>query len=307
MSAPVPSTTCAGRRDVPSGLAAADLDGDGRHDLVTGTSDGNSIAVLRGDGRGGFEAQRRYEVGHHVSGVRVGDLDSDGAPDVIAVGAGLDILRNDGRGELALAGDRMPDLREPVLGDVDRDGDLDLAALRGPRKIGSGNLVVAINDGRAGFTERIVREVPEGYDTDVRIVVGEVTGDGRPDVVLTVPVHHEVWVLAGDGTGGFVEPLPLKVGGADPADVAIADVSGDRRADLIAVNSDSNEIAVLAARGQGGFDPPVSFSTGGRAPYRLAVTDVDSDGVLDVLVVHAQSAAVTVLKGTRMRHPLVVP
>ena len=127
---------CAGRFDVPNGLVAADVDGDGRLDLVTGTSHGNSVAVLRGDSRGDFEAQRRYEVGAPVWDVLIGDLDGDGAVEVVAVGSELRVLRNNGRGDLALTPTRLSGLRAPVLGDADGDGDLDLLALRGLPKAG---------------------------------------------------------------------------------------------------------------------------------------------------------------------------
>ena len=131
--------------DDPDGLAIADVDGDGRLDVVTpgGPNLGPStVSLLRGDGKGGVEAQLTFPTSSgNSSGIAAGDLDADGSADVV-VGLGdqnaVSILRGGPGGELgspvALMTRENPvnnDSSEPfyiALGDLDEDGVLDIAA-----------------------------------------------------------------------------------------------------------------------------------------------------------------------------------
>ncbi len=64
-------------------MAVADLNGDGRPDLVTTNSDGNSVSVLLGNGDGTFSVQQTFPVGRSPRDVVVADLTGDGIPDLV--------------------------------------------------------------------------------------------------------------------------------------------------------------------------------------------------------------------------------
>jgi hypothetical protein len=106
----------------PAALAAADLDGDGRRDLIVGDAAKSSLMVLLG-GPGGTAVS--YALGDWPRAVAVGDLDGDGTLDVVAVvGAGAAWLR--GRGDGTLEPPRVVPLPGESAGPVaiaDLDGD----------------------------------------------------------------------------------------------------------------------------------------------------------------------------------------
>src|SRR5205823_2025589 len=67
----------------PNSLAVADINGDGRPDLVVSDSSGNNIGVLQGNGDGTFRAPIGLTAGTMPSFVVTADVNSDGRPDII--------------------------------------------------------------------------------------------------------------------------------------------------------------------------------------------------------------------------------
>lgn len=181
-----------------------------------------------------------------------------------------------------------------AVADLNRDGKADLliAADKGYGHVAT--LSVRLGNGNATFraphTYRL-GVIPRGY-RPYPILVGDLNGDHRPDVV--VGMGDKVGVLLGTG-GGRLGALHTYV--ADPAGLAdgalfalaLGDVNGDGRLDAVAgciegVNSPQGVVSVLRGRGNGAFRAARTRSTGFLLPTGVALADVNRDGKADLLV-----------------------
>jgi hypothetical protein len=146
--------------------------------------------------------------------------------------------------------------------------------------------------------------LPTGQDTGY-VAVGDVNGDGIPDIIATNRMDNTLSVFLGNGDGSFRKAQSIGVGN-NPEGVAVADLNGDGKLDLvIAVAGSSDPVThsfpqssatVLLGNGDGTFQAPLSFPAGNDA-ISVAVADVNGDGVPDILTANQDSNDVSVLLG----------
>ena len=77
----------------PHAVAAVDLNGDGKLDLVTADTHANSISVLLGNGDGTFQTQIATPAGNKPAFAAIGDFNKDGHLDLAVSGAGQQVVR----------------------------------------------------------------------------------------------------------------------------------------------------------------------------------------------------------------------
>ena len=116
------------------------------------------------------------------------------------------------------------------------------------------------------------------------IVVADVNGDGKPDLVID-NVYSDVSVFLGNGNGTFQNQRTFAASGVEIA--AVADVNGDGKPDLILRNG------ILFGTGSGNFSPEVGVPGGGSID---AVADINRDGFADLVVANSNNT-VSVLLG----------
>jgi hypothetical protein len=287
---------------------AADLNGDGKPDLVVSSGGAGDLSLLVGDGAGGFvdAAGTPQGVGTEPRGVTAADFDRDGKPDLAVAIFNYDnltILRNTtpfpagsaffpAPGSPAGAGS---DPRAVAAADLNRDGRLDLAVANRS----SHNVSVLLGNGAGGFGPASGSPFFSG-GFPVSVAVADVNRDGSLDLAVANSGEDDVAVLLGNGAGAFsAAPTSPVSAGTTPRAVAAADLNRDGRTDLAVANGDSNDVSVLLDDGAGGFTPASgSPLAAGMAPSALAVPDVNRDGRPDLAVANADSDDVSVFLGT---------
>lgn len=239
------------------GVAAGDFNGDGHRDLVTDSWAENKVTVVFGDGRGRFSSPGvQFAVGKRpYERVRVADVNGDGYPDIITTnldGDDVTILIGDGRGGFAqAAGSPFPAGKTPfgvAVADLNGDGTLDLAVVNfsgHPEQAENDGVTILLGDGKGGFKIMAGSPFPAGH-APIRLAIGDVNGDGIPDVVTVNLASNDITILLG-GRGAFTRADTIAVGNK-PYGVAVGDLNGDGKADIVVANSLDNNISVLLSK-----------------------------------------------------------
>ena len=202
----------------PMSLAIADLNGDGKPDLATAANeDSSSVLLNRGDGT--FRRGRDYDSTSGPSWVAAADLNGNGKRDLVAASndweddvedqgvtlqpAYVSVLagRNDGTFKRPHTVLETYGYAEGIdalaVADLNGDGKPDLVAARDYSNSDVGFISLLLNDGHGGFPERLDYPLgPQGDTTaDITLALGDVNGDGRPDIVSADASMHTVTVL----------------------------------------------------------------------------------------------------------------
>jgi hypothetical protein len=215
----------------------------------------------------------------------VADIDGDGDLDIVVANEFRPniLLLNDGSGRFSDTSDRLPrtehDSEDVGIADFDGDGDLDIVIVTEDDQVNE----LYLNDGTAHFVDES-RRIPVSGTTN-GLVVSDLSGDGRPDLILAN--NGQDALLINDGTGHFRDETAARLPQSSDVsqDAELGDVDGDGDLDLVVGNEGPN--ALYINDGTGHF----SDESRERIPLRYAPEetreadfgDVDGDGDLDLL------------------------
>jgi sugar lactone lactonase YvrE len=270
------------------GLAVGDFNGDGKLDLAVASS--GSVSVLLGNGDGTFQAETAYAVGttnvNIATGLVVGDFNSDGILDIVAVNSinsdsasTVSILLGNGDGtfqpQVQYAAGTQP--YWVTAGDFNGDGKLDLAV----SSQGSQSSVnILLGNGDGSFQSPVAYAIGAGSDY---ILAADLNKDGKIDLV-TANLNNTVSVFLGNGDGTFQAPVAYTTG-SEPADIAVGDFNADGNLDLAVTNYGDNTVSILSGNGDGTFQPRATSNTG-NSPWGIVAGDFNGDGLTDLFVVN---------------------
>ena len=128
------------------------------------------------------------------------------------------------------------------------------------------------------------------------LAIGDLTGDGKPDVVTANASGDSISLLPGTGDGTFRPKRDIVV--ADlPAAVAIRDLNGDAKPDVVVANFGSDTVTALLGRGDAGFFAKLSYRTG-DSPASVALGDLNGDGRTDLALADTGAGAVSTHLGS---------
>jgi hypothetical protein len=206
--------TLAARIDTPvgtgaSGLAIADLNGDGKLDMVGVNGTGDSVNVFIGHGDRTFAAPAAYPfAGSGAAAARA--------------------LASDVGGTSALG---------IAIGDLDGDGKMDLAVANTVFNV----VAVLIGHGDGTFGAPV--DYGAGSEP-LAISIGDLDGDGMADLAVVNFNSGAVSVLSGTGGGHFGADVEFGTG-LHPRSAAMGDLDGDGRLDLVVADDDAASISIL--------------------------------------------------------------
>jgi hypothetical protein len=129
------------------------------------------------------------------------------------------------------------------------------------------------------------------------VAIGDLNGDGKPDVVTANGELNTVSVFLNEGDGSFQGKRDYRTG-IDPESVAIGDLNGDGKPDLASANNPAQgSVSVLLNRGDGSFQAKREYATGIN-PISLAIGDLNGDGLPDLATANLHGVGVSVLINT---------
>ena len=313
-------------------VVASDLTGDGRPDLLTtysagsatqvNTHAGTKVGLLMNNGNGTFAAQQVIESFPGSKGIyalQAADVTGDGIPDLLMIvgysGVGnnqfkLELATGNGNGTFAaprtLAGfyGRYPNLS---VADVNGDGRSDMVLTfeysstdyNGTSTVTIESETILSNGNGTFQSPQMIADFNYTHTNTndfLTAVMGDITGDGLPDLVLGDDANNSsIQTLLNNGNGTFSQPITIH--SATPLEAPVLqDVNNDGRADLLFSAPLDAGIAVRLSNGNGTFAPQHTFAAGG-VPIIMAVTAFSGNGIPDIAVTDSADRAISILQG----------
>jgi hypothetical protein len=255
-------------------VAVEDVNGDGNLDLLVANACGSgctkgslgSVGVLLGNGDGTFQPVVTYATAVGTAqGLAVADVNGDRKLDLLVPStcglpqscptSGVNVLLGNGDGTFQAAvlyGTGADGASAIAVSDVNGDGKLDLLVTTSSNSFTIPEVGVLLGNGDGTF-QPVAFYGTGGVLTFGSIAVGDLNGDGKPDLLVNTDCgsncgHNKVTVLLGNGDGTFQAGLTYATGWYGPRSVALADVNRDGKLDMVVVNTGFNPPGRVAVR-----------------------------------------------------------
>jgi hypothetical protein len=304
-SRPMPSASVRRVTSLAGTVIAGDFNGDGVIDLAAASASSPvspPVMVALGSGDGTFKAAMTSGV---AGGLRAaGDFNKDGKLDLIVAGgatSALTLWPGKGNGTFGppqpIGSESTFDVGDAVVGDVNGDGNLDVAVVLGD---GADVNWVYVYPGHGdGTFGAAAAQLLTGTDAgSQQPVLADLNGDGRLDIV--VANHYAKTVSIFLNQGAFAFTASDRAIGRNANDVAFADLNGDTKLDMVVANSLSDDsdttfedgaVDVFLGNGDGTFGVGQAYGTAYGA-WRVVIADFNRDGIVDIASASRSAAGV---------------
>lgn len=277
-------------------VAIGDVTGDGRNDVVVAVTassipeNAHSVFVYAQQSDGTLKPPAKYPYSSEpfrYASVVLGDMNKDGLLDIV-VGheGGLTLLTANSAGGFSPHHVPTPYFIPFDLGltDIDLDGKMDVVGLS------QASARLFYGDGLGGIRDSSTLPLsqPSGLNS---LKIGDVTGDGYSDLVITSGYNVYFFVYTHNGVNGFNQPRwypePSPQGWLDAA--AILDFNQDGRNDIVVaayVSQSSSQLWLYAQNASGELESPQPLAAHYGPINSMAAADLNRDGKRDLLVNH---------------------
>jgi hypothetical protein len=270
--------------DDPESLKAADINGDGNIDLLSG--DDGGISYLLGSSSGLFPLRLGLPGGGGSNEFALPvDLNNDGLLDIAVASTGapgetLFTLLNEGNNRFsAPIATKTGDFPESIAAaDFNGDNLIDLAIAHNR----SGDIWVHYGDGQGNFPQNQQLALQRRGEN---VAVADFNNDGRPDILAVDQQNLYLFLCTETGNFGEAKIYPA---GKLPFCVAALDIDRDGNQDVIVGNGGifkdcgQEDLAILKGDGSGGLGEAV-FISAGASITAIDITDINGDSLPDVV------------------------
>lgn len=294
----------------PFRVRFADIDGDGKLDIVVASQSGDSLTIIRNlsiIGTLSFSPKAEFNCGFGQNGLAIAEIDGDGKLDIVVCGGHTaSVFRNTSTiGNISLSfaikltttGGSSFDV---VTADFDRDGKHDLATTN------RGSNTVSLFRNTGNFTFASTVDLTTG-NTPTHAAVGDLDVDELPDLVITNERDSTLSVYRNtssrEGISFTAQSNPVISPG--PYGIAIDDLNGDGKPDLAVTDHWSTWVSILRNTSSAGaitFGSKVDWRTG-CDPLSIVVGDIDGDVRPDIVFTNYCSQSFSVLRNMMKSTP----
>jgi len=278
---------------LPNVIKAADVNGDGRMDLVVSDKKNGQIKILLNK-YGEFESIHIENGSRAANDIVLYDFNADGYLDMaLAENNQISILYglgsyNPKENTWFIAGENcsIPTGTLSAIGkaDFNKDGLADIV-------VAAGNMLYVLTQETAGFT--ITAQAQTGWHP-VALAIADFNHDWVLDVVVANKNSNSIGLFYGTAAEGgysFEHPVYYSVG-YSPSSLAIADFNSDNYLDIAVGCEGSNAVYFLLSTGLGNFTPSDKTISTDSRPIKVLATDFDNNGKMDLLTINQNTVKI---------------